>query len=129
MFFLSSAQNRSALEVDATWRTNSTATASWRSTYGSEFHLIVRRANYGPKGTAMFAKWRKAAVNFVSIRMETTELGWETHRATFSAQLGVMKDLSYEIRLVKVSADGGNLTASVFLDAHEELAVGELVTI
>ena len=126
--FSFSAQNRSALEVDATWLNNTTATVTWMSTYGKKFHFFVRRANYGPNKTMInFGKRRKAVVKFISVAVKSSEDGWETKQTIFKAQVALMKHLSYQIQLAEVSVDDGyNLTASVFLDAHEELAVGRL---
>ena len=68
-------------------------------------------------------------VKFISVAVKSSEDGWETKQAIFTAQVALMKHLSYEIQLAEVSFDDAyNLTASVFLDAHEELAVGRLST-
>lgn len=99
---------------------------TWMSAYGREFHLSVRRLNYSPNGTIIFGKRRKAVVNFISVAIESSEVGWQTRYATFTAQIGLIKHLSYEIQLADVSLDGAyNLTASVFLDARGEFAVGK----
>ena len=132
-FFLSLAQNRSVLELNATWQKGNTAAVMWQSVYGHRFDLSVRRAKY-ETGKISFGKWRKAALNFIAIRMETdssqdlTDDGYiaSEPRASFIAELGLVRDLSYEIRLVEVHSRGeSNITASVFLDAYEELAFGE----
>ena len=92
---------------------------------GRQFHLSVRRVNYNATGTFLLSKWRKAVIRFIAIRMDpTTQTDIGTDRANFSAEISLIKNLSYQIRLV--SADGGNLTASVFLDVREEFAAGEL---
>ena len=99
---------------------------TWNSVYGKEFRLSVRRTQHGTRGTSLFGKWRKAVMNSVSIAMESTEVKLENDQATFTARVGLMHHLSYEIRLVEVSSvEAYNLSASVFLDAHQEFAVGE----
>lgn len=66
-------------------------------------------------------------VKFISVAVKSSEDGWETKQAIFTAQVASMEHLSYEIQLAEVNVDDAyNLTASVFLDAHEELAVGRL---
>ena len=96
------------------------------SEHGRQFQLSIRRVNYDNSGAVLMGKWRKAAIHFMTTRQDLTEADVATDKATFGAQIGLTKDLSYQIRLVQVTPDGANLTASVFLDAQEEVAIGKL---
>ena len=82
--------------------------------------MSVRRVNYGSSRTVVLAKWRKAAIHFMTIRHHKQKL---TLPLTVDAQIAPIKDFSYQIRLVRMTPDGANLNASVFLDAHQELGI------
>ena len=125
LFAAFSAEDRSAYEVNATWRKNNNARVTWISAYGRQFQLSVRRVNYGSSRTVVLAKWRKAAIHFMTIRHHKQKL---TLPLTVGAHIALIKDFSYQIRLVRMTPDGANLNASVFLDAHQELGIGKLLT-